>query len=200
MKNKILIIFLLIITLISFATISFCSYDFDYDEYTIKLPDIFNDYEYWFVGFQLNSSDSSHTLTLFLSDSPFSTFYDNTQRLSCDTDYYYSGSSRSEKNENGSVILDYSSLEFAKCSPSDHLQPIQDGWIYFSSHDIKNEDGEVVFHLAPLDQVEPMTIQQVEEIPPMITKLVTIILPVILVIMGIFLVIYIIRYKIFSRL
>lgn len=200
MKNKILIIFLLMITLISFGTISFCSYDFDYDEYTIKLPDSFFDYEYWFVSFELNSDDSWHTISVFLSDSPFSTFYDNCQRVSSSSGYYYLGSSRSENNISGSIVLDYSDIEPLYYPSSEHSCMIQDGWIYFSSHDIKNEDGEVVFHLAPLDQVEPMTIQQVEEIPPMITKLVTIILPVILVIMGIFLVIYIIRYKIFSHL
>lgn len=72
MKNKILIIFLLIITLISFATVSFCSYDVELDGQVFKLPDWLNSRQYKFFAYSIEKIKNVYTVSVCVvsSDSP----------------------------------------------------------------------------------------------------------------------------------
>lgn len=69
--------------------------------------------------------------------------------------------------------------------------------ILYSSQDIYNYSGDLVFQGAPqvTTQVEPMKIQQVEELALAVVKIVTPILPACLTVFGVLLVVYLIKSK-----
>ena len=66
---------------------------------------------------------------------------------------------------------------------------------FYSSVDVFNYDGDVVFHPAPTPVTIP-TIQQVEEIPQVMEQVMTILIPVGLIIFSIGLVIFLTRFLI----
>ena len=207
MKNKILIISLLIIILISFATVSFCSYDMTINEHTYKFPDEFGRHTY--KVFLYDNSVGHLSYLLLSSDSPFSVVQniDGNYILFSESSFYQYSLSQGSQGSVFEDIYDFSSCEM---SLVDKYNSYYKGYIatytagensfYYTTHDIKDTEGTVVFHRAPVEYLEPMKTQEVTEIPQMIIKLVMAILPAILMIVGVFLVIYLMRYKIFSHL
>lgn len=207
MKNKILIISLLIIILISFATVSFCSYDMTINEHTYKFPDEFGRHTYKVFLYD-NSSDSLSYL-LLSSDSPFSIVsnVDGRYTFFSESSFYLYSYFIGGQGSDFEDIYDFSSCEMYL---EDFYNTYYKGYtatytagensFCYTTHDIKDTEGTVVFHRAPVEYLEPMKTQEVTEIPQMIIKLVMAILPMILMIVGVFLVIYLMRYKIFSHL
>ena len=83
-------------------------------------------------------------------------------------------------------------------------------YIYYSSHDILNDNNEVVFQAPPhqteegnnqetlpTQQVTIPAIQQVEEIPQGMTQVLQVIIPIGLIVLSIGLVIYLMRLVIY---
>ena len=205
MKNKILIIFLLIITLISFATVSFCSYDVELDGQVFKLPDWLNSRQYKFFAYSIEKIKNVYTVSVCVvsSDSPLcvSKVGDRYDVRALDGSKIFSnGSYGSFLEEN--LTFDYSDFSEPSSPSSSSSFYSSDNVIVYTNYDVVDmNSGEVVFPRTPVSEtLEPMTIQSPEEIQQMIIKLVTAILPVILTIVGVFLVIYLMRYKIFSHL
>lgn len=205
MKNKVLIIFLLIITLISFCTVSFCSYDITLNDTVFKFPDEFGQYPYRLF---LNFNSDKYCYFFAVSNTPFyiTNFTDERSFWLHSSEIFYKAILNSSSHYSD-IITDFSdvSIDFpASLVNGSYVSAFNfngnnSDFIVFTSHDIKDTEGNVVFHRAPVEYLEPMKTQEVKEIPQMIIKLAMAILPAILMIVGIFLVIYLMRYKIFSN-
>lgn len=185
LKNKVLIILFLFILLTITLFSNVFAYDISYDNntynFTTNFPEDFFGYHYIITksSSQIAGKDyfsviySKTDLTVSFNSSY--TFYSDTTIWSqagfsdtqflCDESHTYSGGT------NGTYT-----------------------YIISASENIFNTEGDLVFQVAPLG-VEPMKIQQVEEIPLMMEKIIKMILPVCLIIFGTLLVIYLIKSK-----
>lgn len=213
MKNKFILIVLIVFMLVSCCSFTFASWDITLNDEIYKFPTEFSEHSYK-AFFYWNGLDSSSGLYyrrggLFSSDTPFyiAESSDNNFVVCSDSPYYFC-SIDSSNNSPIDDIYDFSSYELTL---NDSYNTYYKGYsqaiyvssvsvTYYSSHDIYNVKDILFFQGAPLQEVELMKIRQVEEIPPMITLLVETVLIPILMIVGVLLIVYLVRYKIFSHL
>lgn len=195
-KDKILKITILLFIILIFISSSVlavsCDYTFTYNdkEYSIN-EDLLSQFSFLLV------CKNASGYVFLLSNAPitYSSEYDS--KFYCNSDfYYYSGS------EATVTLYPNLSLEDLTYITNGSLgfnhTGLANSSIVYASEDVYDENGELVFQgapLAPVGVVEPMKIQQVEEIPLMMEKIIKMILPVCLIIFGTLLVIYLIKSK-----
>lgn len=151
---RIALIILIIMLVLGSLSNCFASSDFTYDDYTIKLPDFVNDFEYYFVAFQDIAKSGNRYFTSFIvSDSELS--ITDSSYFYSDTGFYYIATSRESTVVDNSVVLDYSDISL---SDNFYKEPGSYPYIYinsyldpsqkfhcFSSHDIYNNSGDLIF-------------------------------------------------------
>lgn len=212
MKNKFILIFLIVFMIVSCCSFTFASWDMTINETVYKFPDEFGKHQYkLFISYaEKPSSGYSREYYLIASDTPLWLEVKNSGSIGSSSPFYIWSYFVSDKT----VITDFSSY---KMSFEDYYnsytgsyntsirtgvnEGVEADFLVYTTHDIyKRGTDELVFHRAPLQKVEPMKIRQVEEIQPMIIQLVEAILPAILMMMGVLLIIFLLRYKNFLQM
>lgn len=220
MKNKLLISFILFAILLSFFTCSFANSDNDIEftsvwnkEYAFNLSDELLSLPYVIFtvrdlseafGYpcqQLVYYGCEYEPTYYYGDEDKNIpagfyFYNPYVEDSNKVDYYYKSYAA-----NSSSVLDQgvSLFNTAKLSNLSYYNGgafndsnCRPDYVFYSSFDIKDENGHVVFQKAP-SQVTIPAIQQVEEIPQVMGQVMKILIPIGLIVFSIGLVIYLTR-------
>lgn len=206
LNNKIFVFILTFIFIVFFIFNSaFGYYDFEYEDESYRLGDNLTNFRYWFIGQKYNEKWGGTYFLFFGSDYPL--YYvqsgNVTSVYSLDPINGKTGSYCGEFYSTDIMGMTYDMME--TCTKDDLRYwgyPSSSGRfsdlnLIYANHDVLNEEGEVVFQGAPLPPqvVEPMKIQQVEEIPQEVIKIVKMIIPTFLMIFGTLLVLYLIKSK-----
>jgi len=189
LKNKILIILSIFLILI-FNLYTFCfAADVTIEDTNYQLSDFVSSYyNKSIVMYRFNET----CFFLFLSDTPLVIDKSNAVVTNLDNTEFYK-SFGYKVDISSMLLLDKSSFSFLKTFSDNPLRYA--GNILYSTTDVYDTEGNVVFQGAPQPKVELMKATQVEEIPQQITRVVLIVLPIFLLIFGIFLVLYLIKSK-----
>lgn len=191
LKNKLLIIFLLLIVfLFSFSNSIFavsCDYTFTYNdkEYSIN-EDILSQFSFLLV------CKNASGYVFLLSNAPITYSIEYDFKFYCNSDfYYYSGSEATVTLYPNLSLEDLTYISDG--SLGFNHTGLSNGSIVYASEDIYNENGELVFQGAPAQVVKIPGIQQVEEIPQVMEQVLRILIPIGLIVFSIGLVIYLTR-------
>lgn len=206
MKNKLLIIFILFVLIISFFTCSFASSEtslvyhsqkFDFD---VKFNQNLSNFDYI-----ISESTNGFNLYILVGDGNFYFKYSSGKKvLACSegcrivshhTDYTREISvnnffSKFDDNYFLNDIFDASAwllIDFTKALNSSNE------YSFFSSSDVYDTDGNLVFQVPQVDKVVIPAIQQVEEIPQVMGQAMKILIPIGLIVFSVGLVIYLMR-------
>lgn len=200
LKNKFFIIFFILLIFICFSTSSFCSYDININNNEYKFPDEFGNHPYKLF---LYDNSVGHFSYAFVScDTPFTVVQnlDGNYIFSSQSSFYRTSFSTGSSGVVFDDVYDFSS---SVMSLEDNFNTFYKSYIfafsadenlfYYTSHDIKDNEDNVVFPSAPSLQVMIPKIQQVEEIPQVMEQVMKILIPVGLIVFSIGLVIYLTR-------
>ena len=208
MKNKFLLIVLIVFMIVSCCSFTFASWDITFNDMVYKFPDEFGKHQYK-VFISYGDSSTLKEYYILSSDSPFWIETKNSGMIGTSSPFYtwsYSGNSENFRTDFSNAIMTYHENynsytgSYSTSIRTGINEGVEGSFLVYSTHDVyKRGTEELVFHRAPLQKVEPMKIRQVEEIQPMITQLVEAILPTILMMMGVLLIVFLLRYKNFLQ-
>lgn len=199
LQNKLLIAFLIFFVVVG----TICSYvgaytSIDIDDTTYSIGSNYQNYDYILIV-RHDTYDTS--VLVLVSNSPI--VYDEDENGSIYTlpeDCYIvlngSYDDLSTYLNNGMYTLSQSGISSGINNSGSFIDYPKEN-ILFSSYDVRNSEGELVFQGAPLvvSQVELMKAIQPEEIPQQIAEIVVMILPIFLLIFGTLLVLYLLKSK-----
>lgn len=221
LKNKYFIIIFTFIMFIFLVKInSYADSEVIVDEIKYIIPEQLCSYEYKF--FYVNTIVNNHGdiitqgIGFYFSNSPFVISHNpyNTNGITIKTTdnsnmifYDGGGSSFSQDYSNKIFNLNNYNISIERTEYSPNFSYDQN-YIYYSSHDILNNNNEVVFQAPPqqveeqetqqpIQQVTIPAIQQVEEIPQGMSQVLQVIIPIGLIVLSIGLVIYLMRLVIY---
>ena len=187
LKNKIFI-FLFLSILLLFSSTSYASFEVEIDNNFVSLPDlpdVFGDKdEHAFDGY-----------LIIKGSVPYS--YDNSLYHL----YVYNSDKVLANNKNfdltnyGSTMYTYHLIDnnWKSFGTNNEFNFYFDTYSYYTSNDIYDTSGELVFQGAPAQVVKIPGIQQVEEIPQVMEQVLRILIPIGLIVFLIGLVIYLTR-------
>lgn len=194
----VLSLFLLVLFLLCSSSFASDTYTYTYvkDDITYNfynLPVDISTYEYVFYNNFNNNIYFSHE-KIYISGN-----YDSTRYyIKCSSDWYCFYGMDGGSIQDGVCNNYFVTNKFLSYSSSTEDQLTKDE-IVFSTYDICDKSGNVVFQGAPqveeAPKVELMKATQVEEIPQQIAGILGIALPIFLTIFGILLVLYLIKSK-----